>query len=564
MACTENSASESFADFIYRYYVFSPESILQDIDFCYDFVNPQFIVVYQPLSEVEPLSIGKAGYDTIPSLYTLLDSANMDSAGILRTFDQPQLGYKGSGTLIGIVDTGIDYQNPVFKNMDGSTRIVGIWDQTIEGQGIETGDIVQDIRYGTSYTEEQINEALNSVEPLSIVPSVDTIGHGTFMAMVAAGNEVPASNFTGAAPESKLAVVKLKPAKKYLRDFYMVSEDAHAYQENDIMLGIKYLLLMARKYSLPLTILLGIGTNTGSHSGSSPLPSYLNHFSNSFGLITVVAGGNETGFGHHYLGHIAAEDEYEEVELRVGSNETGFTMELWARESELYSVAFTSPTGELIPRVPNTSPEEHRLTFLLEDTVIYLSYSGAESATGSQLIMMRFKNPTPGIWKIRVHNELFIQGEYNIWLPTAGLISENTFFLRPDPNTIITEPGNTAGAITVAAYNHRNNSIYIHSSRGYTRLGTIKPDLAAPGVNVVAPDNRAETGTSIAAAHVAGAAANLLSWALRNETVLTLNTSSAKSILIRGARRNSNITYPNREWGYGMLDLYNSFLRIRQ
>ena len=133
------------------------------------------------------------------------------------------------------------------------------------------------------------------------------------------------------------------------------------------------------------------------------------------------------------------------------------------------------------PRVPNTSPEEHRLTFLLEDTVIYLSYSGAESATGSQLIMMRFKNPTPGIWKIRVHNELFIQGEYNIWLPTAGLISENTFFLRPDPNTIITEPGNTAGAITVAAYNHRNNSIYIHSSRGYTRLGTIKPDLAAPG-----------------------------------------------------------------------------------
>lgn len=147
--------------------------------------------------------------------------------------------------------------------------------------------------------------------------------------------------------------------------------------------------------------------------------------------------------------------------------------------------------------------------------------------------MMRFKNPTPGIWKIKVHNELFIQGEYNIWLPTAGLISENTFFLRPDPNTIITEPGNTAGAITVAAYNHRNNSIYIHSSRGYTRLGTIKPDLAAPGVNVVALDNRAETGTSIAAAHVAGAAANLLSWALRNETILTLNTSSAKSILIR-------------------------------
>lgn len=165
----------------------------------------------------------------------------------------------------------------------------------------------------------------------------------------------------------------------------MVSEDAHAYQENDIMLGIKYLLLMARKYSLPLTILLGIGTNTGSHSGSSPLPSYLNHFSNSFGLITVVAGGNETGFGHHYLGHIAAEEEYEEVELRVGSNETGFTVELWPGSPNSIPSPLPRPTGELIPRVPNTSPEEHRLTFLLEDTVTYLSYSGAESATAASL-----------------------------------------------------------------------------------------------------------------------------------------------------------------------------------
>lgn len=564
MACTENPASETIADFIYRYYTFSPESLLQNGNFCFDFVNPQFIIVYRPLSAVEPISIGREGYDTIPSLYTLLDSANMESAGILKTFDQPQLGYRGRGTMLGIVDTGIDYQNSLFRNMDGSTRIIGIWDQTLEGPGIETGDIIQDIRYGTVYTEAQINEALNSETPLSVVPSADTNGHGTFMAAIAGGNQVPSSSFTGAAPECRLAVVKLKPAKKYLRDFYMVSEDAIAFQENDIMLGIKYLLLTARAYNMPLTILLGIGTNTGSHSGTSPLPRLLNNFSNNFGQITVVAGGNETGLGHHYLGHISAEEEFEDVELRVGADESGFTMELWARESELYSVAFISPTGEQTARVPNTSPEEHRLTFLLENTVIYLSYSGAESATGSQLIMMRFQDPTPGIWKIRVHNALFIQGEYHIWLPAAGLLSENTFFLRPNPDTIITDPGNTAGVITAAAYNHRNNSIYLHSSRGYARLGTIKPDLAAPGVDVITPDNQSATGTSIAAAHVAGAAANLLSWAVTGENDLGINTASAKSILIRGARRNPNISYPNREWGYGMLDLYNSFLRMRQ
>lgn len=563
MPCTENPASESIADFIQRFYAFSPLSILEGEDFCFDFVNNQFVIIYRPLSEVEPITTERMGYDSIPSLYTLLDSANMESAGILKTFDQPQLAFKGRGTLIGIIDTGIDYQNPLFRNPDGSTRIVGIWDQTIEGPGIETGDVVEDIRYGTAYTEEQINEALRSENPLSVVPSADTNGHGTFMAAIAGGNQVPAENFTGAAPECRFVIVKLKPAKKYLRDFYMITGDAIAFQENDIMLGIKYLRIVARTYLLPLTTVLGLGTNTGSHSGSSPLARFLNDTSNNAGQISVVAGGNETGLGHHFLGHISSEEEFEEVELRVGTNEPGFTMELWARESELYSISFISPTGEQIPRIPNTSPVEHRLTFLLEDTVIYLSYSGAESATGSQLILMRFQSPTPGIWKIRVHNALVIQGEYHIWLPAAGLISENTFFLRPDPNTIITDPGNSAVVITAAAYNHRNNSIYIHSSRGYTRNGAIKPDLAAPGVNVNIPGSQTATGTSIAAAHMAGAAANLLSWAITGNNDLTISTTSAKSMLIRGARRNPNFVYPNREWGYGMLDLYNSFLQMR-
>lgn len=563
MACSENPASETLADFIYRYYLYSPDVLSQLDNVCYDFVNQQFVIIHLPLADVEPISITKDGYDSIPSLYTLLDSTNMESAGILRTFDQPQLGFRGRDTLIGIVDTGIDYQNPVFINRDGTTRIVGIWDQSIEGTGINTGDPLRDIRYGTIFTEEQINEALKSDDPLSIVPSVDENGHGTFLATIAGGNEMPASNFTGAAPECRFVIVKLKQAKRYLRDFYMVPEDAVVFQENDVMMGIKYLLLIARRYYQPIVTLLGIGTNMGSHSGTSPLARYLNDFSNNFGQISVVAAGNETGLGHHYVGNISTEDEFEDVELRVGAGETGFTMELWARESELYSVAFISPTGEIIPRVPNTSPDEHRIAFLLEDTVIYLSYSGAESATGSQLIMMRFQNPTPGIWKIRVHNALFIQGEYHIWLPASGLISENTFFLRPNPDTTITDPGNAALVITTAAYNHRNNSLYIHSSRGYTRLGMIKPDLAAPGVDIVIPGNQSDTGTSIAAAHMAGAAANLLSWGITGQNDMMLNTSSAKAILIRGARRNPNVTYPNREWGYGMLDLYNAFLRMR-
>lgn len=177
---------------------------------------------------------------------------------------------------------------------------------------------------------------------------------------------------------------------------------------------------------------------------------------------------------------------------------------------------------------------------------------------------MRFQDPAPGIWRIRVYNALFINGQYHIWLPARGFISDQTFFLRSDPDTTIMDPGNAPALITTAAYNHRNNSIYIHSSRGYTRTGAIKPDFAAPGVNISGPGGQTATGTSVAAAHAAGAAADLLSWAIVGQNNLLINTSIAKALLIRGAGRRSGLSYPNREWGYGTLDLYNSFLIMRE
>lgn len=160
------------------------------------------------------------------------------------------------------------------------------------------------------------------------------------MALVAAGSEDADAFFSGAAPESELVVVRLKPARTYLRDFFLIREDAIAFQEDDIMLGIKFLLYIARQEKKPLVILLGLGTNTGSHSGTSPLGLYLNSLSRASGQILVAAGGNETGRGHHFRSVFPASTSYEDVELRVGPGERGFTLELWARESELYSVGF--------------------------------------------------------------------------------------------------------------------------------------------------------------------------------------------------------------------------------
>ena len=230
--------------------------------------------------------------------------------------------------------------------------------------------------------------------------------------------------------------------------------------------------------------------------------------------------------------------------------------------------------GEIISRIPIIAGNETSIPFLLEPTVITVNYQLIEAGSGRQLIFMRFEAPTTGIWKIRVYNTQFLTGQFNMWLPTHNLISEETVFLTPSPYTTITLPGNAPSPITVGAYNHLNNSIYIHSSRGYTVGGLIKPDLAAPGVDVSGPaigrrigtsvPMTTRTGTSVAAAHVAGAAANLLGWGIVEGNNITMSEASIKAYLIRGARRNPALSYPNREWGYGALDLYETFLRLRE
>lgn len=579
MPCSHPSASSEYADFIIRYFAF-PQSLLSIIEEgCLSFINSQFAVVYRPVEEALPITLNRYSYSSIPNLYTLLDASSMESSGILASFSQPSLNTQGENTIIGIIDTGIDYRNPVFLGEDRSTRILGIWDQTIElnESGVSkerAGQLPEDIFYGTAYTKEDIDRALASDSPLDIVPSTDENGHGTFLAGIAAGRQELSGGeaFTGAAPRAFIAAVKLKPAKQYLRDYYVLPDSAEAYQENDIMMGMKYLLSLARTKKLPLTILLALGTNLGSHEGTSPLAQYLDTISNFPGIITVTAAGNETGYSHHFFGTIGTDEEFEDAELRVAEGEAGFTLELWSQEPELFSIGFLSPTGEQISRIPNNTLTEQRITFVLENTVIYLNYQVAEAGTGSQLIVMRFVNPTPGIWRIRVYNSLYLRGEYHLWLPSKGFISDDTFFLRPSPDTVVTEPGNASQTITAGAFNHRSGGIYIHSSRGYTRLGRVKPDLAAPGVNVDGPGiqgaagfpMRAMTGTSAAASHVAGAAANLLSWAFREDSISYMNTSVAKTYLIRGADRNPVFAYPNREWGYGTLNLYGAFLRLRE
>lgn len=575
MSCTNSVASEDFADFIAPYFTTPEEFIRSQGTDCIDFVNSTLAVVYVPLSTVTPSTYTSYTYSAVPKLYSLLDVTSMDAAGITPAGELPVLNNQGAGVIVGFVDTGINYTDSLFRNVDGSTRIIGIWDQTnnsdnsnnIENETAKPFSAFSAL-YGTQYTAEEINLALNSDNPGSIVPTRDENGHGTFLASIAAGNRDERAGFSGAAPQASIAMVKLKPAKQYLRDFYLIQDGADAYQENDIMMGVSYLYFLARKYSMPLVVCIPLGTNMGSHMGMSRLGQYLNQVSLSNGSAVITAAGNETGARHHFRAVMDADTDEVTAELRVGEREAGFSMELWAENMGAYTVGFISPTGEVAREISVPLRGENTVSFLLEQTQITVYTQIADVSAGSQFIFMRFENPMSGIWRILIRNSLDIRETFHIWLPVRGFISDETYFLRPDPDTIITDPGNARYPITVTAYDHTKNSIYIHASRGYSLSGRIKPDLAAPGVNILGASVSGRrltrmSGTSVSAAHLAGAAAILLNWGVLNANYPYLNTPVLKSIFVRGAQRNPALTYPNREFGYGTLNLYEAFLHLR-
>lgn len=571
--CNVSPASEEIADFIVRYSPRAVDSLYELAQTrCVNLVSQEYAIVHAPLSGVLPLSFTQHTYSAIPKLYGLQDTTALEATGILPVFSQPNLMSTGQGILIGMIDTGIDYTNPLFQNPDGTSRILRLWDQTIESEN--TPEAVAGFQpfYGTVYSQEDLNRALASEQPLELVPSTDTSGHGTFLAGVAAGRQIQSpTTFSGAAPDAALAVVRLKPAKQYLREFFAVPPDADAYQENDIMAAAAFLLGVAGQYQMPLVLCLGVGTSQGSHSGISPLAMQLQALSGTRGFACVTGAGNETGFRHHYFGNLSPDQEYEDVELRVADSTSGFSMELWADVSELYTVGFVSPSGEVIERIPMTVGQETTISFQLDATRILISYQITESSSGRFLAFLRFTGPAPGIWHIRVYPTLFVAGQFHIWLPMQGFLTEDTGFLRPDPDITITDPGNAPLLLTVSTYNHVTGSLYIHSSRGFTATGQIKPDFAAPGVEVQGPGIppgtsrlSRQTGSSVATAITAGAVACLFSWGFIQGNDTTLTSISVKSILIRGAERKEAFRYPNRQWGYGTLNLYQAFLLMRE
>ena len=579
--CSSLIVSEETGDYIIEYNSLYFEQIQRQDGVCLSCINDTWCILYTNYPGSRNINI-QQGYYSVPKLYGLMDTTSFDASGITATLNQPLLNVRGQGVLIGFLDTGIDYLREDFKASGGRTRIAAVWDQTIQSVNYEedTGEAagteqydreqVQGmVQYGTVYTREDINAALaaerEGQNPYDIVPSRDENGHGTFLAGVAAASET--ADYIGAAPEAEILMVKLKPAKKYLRDFYLLPERVEAYSETDMMMGVRFLQQYAIREKKPLVICVGLGTASGSRTGALPFADLLNTLARQVNTVVVTCTGNEANNRTHTSGLAVSDTEPSEIEITVGADERGFVMEIWAESLDILSVAITSPSGERISRIPARIDTGGVYNFLLERSQVAVNYRVVESASGYEVIFMRFINPAQGIWKIHVYSLTNIVGRYNAWLPLKQFLSGDTYFLNSNPSTTLTEPGAAERVISVGAYNHITDASYAASGRGYTATGLVKPDFVAPGVDVygvrAGGGYTTRTGTSVAAAHAAGAAALLLTWGVTDGNLPYMGTNEVKSVLIRGAKRENNTVYPNNIYGYGKMDVIEAFYKLR-
>ena len=343
------------------------------------------------------------------------------------------------------------------------------------------------------------------------------------------------------------------------------TEEKKLNTETDIL---RYLNDLADSLGLPLIMCITVGSSMGGHTSTLPLPFLIDGYSIRANRISVVGGGNEGDKRHHYYNVIEDEEDTKTVELRVGENVQGFSMELWTDIPNILSISIISPSGENTSRIPLRVGASAELDFLFERTKVSVDYRILVERSNSELIFFRFAAPAPGIWKIVVEPLSVNDGQFHMWLPLTEFLSGEVFFLESDPYYTLTNPANTDSPVVVSYYDGNSGAVAQASGRGYTRTQRRRPDIAAPGINVLGalPGGRFSTrsGSCAAAAVTAGAVALMLEWLVYVQEVPGVDSYQVKSLLILGAVRPKSMEYPNREWGYGQLNLYNTFETMRQ
>ena len=505
------------------------------------------------LTNIPSIIFIKRGY-----IYTLETITVMTAANIPLLHLNNPLALFGTGVLVGIVDTGIDYLNPEFMFKTGETRIDIIWDQSLPTDKTNTN-----IPFGVEYTRDQINEAIKAnnsgANPYNIVNSRDTVGHGTAMAGIIGATGLN-PNLEGAAPNCEFAVVKLA---NYMNPPLTTEANLPIYDVTSICTATKYLIDYAIKSNKPMVVYIPLGCNLGNHNGEGILESFIDQLSINRGIVIVTGAGNQANKGYHTSGTLAKAGDFSNVQLFISPEQKDIIIEFWISEPNRMSLNIISPSGESTGIIPSTLNSQDTNTFVFEQTTAKINYSIPERLSGDELINIQLNNIQTGAWTFRLSADYAINGVFNAWIPQEGISKGTTQFLSPDPYNTVTSPGTSRYIITVACYNQNNDNI--STSSGTASLSNIVNvlDLAAGGINVhaVGPNNTISivNGTSVSAAVVAGSCALLLEWGIINGNDPNLYSQTIKYYLTGGTRKRSGDIYPNAQWGFGILDMIKVF-----
>ena len=513
-------------------------------------LSNEYAILTVPESRIEQLMrVPQIEYIEKPKRL-FFEAANGKRASCILPVQAAPLKLYGKGILTAVIDSGIDYSHPDFRNTDGSTRIRALWDQSIAGNPPEGYFL------GTEYTQDQINAALQEptkIRQEQVVPSRDVSGHGTSVAAIAAGNGRGSVGgiYAGVAPESELLIVKLGNPRR--EGFPRTTE---------LMQGVDYVLRKALEYRMPVAINISFGNTYGSHEGTSLLERYLDDMSNYWKSVICVGSGNEGTSAGHTSGMLKEREE-QRVELGVQQREPALNVQLWKSYVDEVDISVIGPSGV---RVGPISERFGTQRFRIGGTEILLYYGKPSPYQTNQEIYFDFI-PTgsyidSGVWQIVLTPRKVVTGIYQMWLPSQSVLNQGTAFLNPVSSDTLTIPSTASRVVTVGAYDARSFSYADFSGRGAleknAEMWVQKPDLAAPGVRVTtakAGGGYGEySGTSFAVPFVTGSAALLMEWGIIRGNDPYLYGEKVKAYLRRGARHLPGYErWPNNQLGYGVL-----------
>ncbi len=455
------------------------------------------------------------------------------------------LGLTGEGVLVGIIDSGIDYFHPDFRNEDGTTRIYKLWDQTT----------------GVVYDGEKINDALMAGRTIGeeIVNQRDISGHGTHVAGIACGNgRASMGRYRGVAWKSQLIVVKLGDS---VGDSFP--------RTTRLLEALDFCVRNAIEVDKPISINLSFGNNYGTHSGDSLVVYYINNICRVWKTNVVIGTGNEGASKKHASGQINVNDnsrkgitnngrEVEVVEFNIGELEKNINLQIWRNYYDEYEIYMELPNNTGI-----RLNDREAFTYSYDNTIILIYNSMPGPISGRVETFLEFipQNEgyiNSGIYKIYLVPVNVVTGEYNMWLPVGGNVNVNTGFINSEAYSTLTIPSTSSLAISVGAYNSRNNTVADFSGRGpIAGNGYNKPDLVAPGVDIISCDINGSyslrSGTSMATPFVTGAAALLMEYGIVRGGDRYLYGQKLKTYLLKGARQLSGEVTPSYRTGYGAL-----------